>query len=365
VMSEINRRLKLHLTAPTFFMHPTIEQLARNIEQSHAQTNRRVLTLRTGHIGLPIYFMGARPEELRFAQLIGGDRSVFGIDVPMQTEWLAACEAGDMEGLPTIEQLGALYGEILAAHAGPQPCVIAGYCLGGKIAFEATRVVQRAGGNVAFTLLFDARAFTSSGRYTLGPAVESLAQIWRGGLEDAFSLHRFSASLRDSWTVVRFLLSRMPNSAKHRLNVIKTQLDKMMNRPAPPILPSGYFDEEGKPIDILAANRLALCIGRSWRPEPLDAACVLIRADNLADMLPGNDPAGGWDGLFARGFEIVQVTGDHHSMMTDAHAPALAQQLNFILHRYEAAWNDRPAAFGNVLTTNQPQFAQATERTVA
>jgi thioesterase domain-containing protein len=368
VMSEINRRLKLHVTAPTFFMHPTIEQLARNIEHSHAQTNQRVLTLQTGHIGLPIYFMGARPEEFRFAQLIGSDRRIFAIDVPLQTAWLSAGEAGDMEALPTIEQLGARYGEILAAHAGPQPCVIAGYCIGGKIAFEAARVVQRAGGNVAFILLLDARVLISSGTYTLGPALESLSQIWRGGVEHAFSLHRLSASLSDTWSVVRFLLSRMPDSAKHRLNAIKTRLDKMMNRPAPPIVPSGYFDEEGRPIDTLVVNRLALYLGRLWHPQPLDAACVLIRANNLIDMLPGNDPAGGWDGLFGRGLEIVQATGDHHSMMTGAHAQALARQLDFILRRSEAAWNDRPDAFDNDFTRHQPQFDQAPpqpERTVA
>jgi thioesterase domain-containing protein len=344
VMSEINRRLKLHLTAPTFFMHPTIEQLARNIEQSHAQTNRRVLTLRTGHIGLPIYLMGARPEDFRLGQLIGGDRSVFAIDVPMQTAWLAACETGDMEALPTIEQLGGLYGEILAAHTGSEPCVIAGYCIGGKIAFEAARVVQRAGGTVALVLLLDARAFTSSS-HTLGPALESLTQIWRGSVprkvEDAFSLHRFSASLSDTLTVVRFVLSRMPNSAKYRFNAIKARLDKIMHRPSPPTLPSGYFDEEGRPIDTLVFSRLALYIGRLWHPQRLDAAGALIRADNFVDMLPGIDPAGGWKCLFGRGFELFRTTGDHHSMITDPYAAELAQKMESILHKCQAARDER------------------------
>ena len=127
--------------------------------------------------------MGARPEEFRFGELIGGDRRIFAIDVPMRTAWLSAFEAGDRDAVPTIEQLGVLYGERLAAHAGSEPCVIAGYCLGGKIAFEAARVMQRAGGNVAFVLLLDARTFTSRS-YTLGPALESLAQIWRGAVPD-------------------------------------------------------------------------------------------------------------------------------------------------------------------------------------
>ena len=62
VMSEINRRLKLHLTAPTFFLHPTIEQLARAITQNaqgeQAPTHQRVQTLRTGQTGSADLFDG-------------------------------------------------------------------------------------------------------------------------------------------------------------------------------------------------------------------------------------------------------------------------------------------------------------------
>jgi amino acid adenylation domain-containing protein len=341
VISEINKRLRLHLSVPIFFQCPTIEGLAREAERGvHPRAKPRVATLRGGQAGLPIYLMGARPEEFRLGQLMDGERGVFAIDVPMRTSWLAAFEAGEMDALPTIERLGAIYGGAVAAHAGSKPCVVAGYCLGGKIAFEAARVVQRAGGNVAFVLLLDARAYTSA-RYTLGPALESLARIWRGAIpgqaEDGFFGHRWRASLSDTGAVIRFLLSRLPGSVKHRGNVIKTRFDKMMNRPAPPILPSGYFDEEGRPIDTLVINRLALCTARLWRPQPLDATGVLIRADNAEDMLPGSDPRGGWDGLFGRGFEVVRTTGDHLSMMTDEHAAALAQQMELVLSRYEAS----------------------------
>jgi amino acid adenylation domain-containing protein len=351
VISEINKRLKLHLNVPTFFMHPTIEQLTRDIEhRHHAHTKPRVMTLRAGHTGLPIYLMGARPEEFRLGQLIGGDRRIVTIDAPMQEAWLSAFETADTDALPTIEQLGALYGELLAAHVGSSPCVVAGYCWGGKIAFEAARVLQRAGGDVAFVLLLDTQALTSTS-YTLGPALASFAWIWCGATTrqagDGLSMHRLHASLRDSWTLLRWLLSRVPNSVKHRFNGIKTRLDKMTNRPAPAILPSGYFDEEGRPIDTLRINRLALRIGRLWRPQPLDAAGVLIRADNSEDMLPGTDPAGGWGGLFARGLEIIQTRGDHHSMMSDENATALAQQMDLILDRYEAARNERASVLGN------------------
>jgi amino acid adenylation domain-containing protein len=359
VISEIHKSLKFHVSVPTFFLCPTVAGLAKELEHGHApQATRKVATLRAGAAGLPIYFMGARPEEFRVAQLIGGDRRIFTVDVPILASWLAAFAASDMKALPTIDQLGAHFGEILAEHAGSSPCVIAGYSLGGKVAFEAARVLQRAGGNVAFVLLVDARAFSWSS-YTLGPALESLARIWRGGgtrqAGDALSMHRLRTSLSESWTLARWLLSRVPNSVRHRVDRIRSRFGQVTQRSVRDSLPSGYFDEEGKPIDNLLFNQFALLLGRLWRPRPLDAAGVFIRADNSENTLPGSDPAGGWGGLFTRGLEIVQTTGDHHSMVTEENAASLARQMNLILDRYEAAQN----AQGGALVNNTDQQVTA------
>jgi hypothetical protein len=83
----------------------------------------------------------------------------------------------------------------------------------------------------------------------------------------------------------------------------------------------------------------------------LDAAGVFIRADNSENTLPGSDPAGGWGGLFTRGLDIVQTTGDHHSMVTEENAASLAWQMNLILDRYEATQN----AQGGALVNNTDQ----------
>ena len=48
--------------------------------------------------------------------------------------------------------------------------MIAGYSLGGKIAFEAAHALQRAGGNVGLVLLVDARALLERGYPRTGRA---------------------------------------------------------------------------------------------------------------------------------------------------------------------------------------------------
>ena len=81
VIGEINKTLKTHLNVFLFFLHPTIEGLAKALDNNeHARADKRVVPLRQGRYGPPVYLMGARPVDFRIAQLIGGDRSIFAID---------------------------------------------------------------------------------------------------------------------------------------------------------------------------------------------------------------------------------------------------------------------------------------------
>ena len=337
VIGEINKALKVRLHVPAFFQNPTIERLAKVVEQKdHVGHEPRVVRLQSGRTGLPLYFIGARPEEYRLGQLLGEDRAIFAIDVPMPVEWRRAITAADQAAPPTIEQLGALYADVLRAHAGSSPCVIAGYSLGGKIAFEAAHALQRAGGNVGLVLLVDAWAFTWSGA-TRGPAWQSLRSIWRGAASgtpsDPSRLARLSAPLTNSWRLFLWLMARIPQMLKDRLHSVK-------NCFSPEARPSGYLDKQGMPIDQTAIDRSARIAGRAWRPRPLDASGVLFRAKFPGEeLLPGYDVTNGWGELFDRGLEIVQATGDHLSMVVDENLPALARQINSVLDRYETEHN--------------------------
>ena len=103
----------------------------------------------------------------------------------------------------------------------------------------------------------------------------------------------------------------------------------------PPALLHSMFDQEGRRIDQAVINRLARIAGKSFRPHPLDAAGVLIRARLPGeDKLPGLDCTNGWGDLFTRGLEIIQTTGDHASILTDkSNRAGLALHLNGVLDR--------------------------------
>ena len=157
VIGKINATLKVHLTVPVFFQHPTIERLAKVLEQRHlGRAEPRMLPLQHGHFGLPLYIIGAGPAEIKIAESIDGNGAIFAVDVPFPVKWTHAIAAADRGALPTVEQIGALYGDVLRAYVGSSPCVVLGYSFFGKIAFEAARELQRARGNVACVILVDA-----------------------------------------------------------------------------------------------------------------------------------------------------------------------------------------------------------------
>ncbi len=180
VIAEINKTLKAHLNVPAFFRDATIKGLARALEQSHSVgPGPQVVPLQMGKTGLPVYIIGAAPGVCRTVELLGNDRAVFAIDVPLPEEWRHPIAAVPRAAQPTVEQLGAQCGDLLKEHTGSSPCIVAGYSFGGKIAFEAAHALKRAGGHVAFLLLLDAHAVNWNGG-ALGEAKRSLLRIWSG-----------------------------------------------------------------------------------------------------------------------------------------------------------------------------------------
>jgi len=312
----------VYLNIPDFFQNATIERLARFLEQKHrVRPEPQVVPLQTGHTGLPLYFIGAGPEEYRIAQSIGENRAVFAVDVPMREEWHHAIIAANRAALPSIEQLGALYGDVLRANVvGSSPYVIAGYSYWGRVAFEAARALHRGGGNVAFVIILDT-AFRGRTWYQ---AWESLLLIWRSAATGAANgtpyTNGLSTSIANSWRLLRWLIARMPLIVKRRLAV------------------TGRFilvDREDKPVEqvLLRFKRMT---EKSFHPRPLDASGVLIRTKlTIEELLPGLNFSLGWRDLFARGIEIIRAAGDHNSMVGDKNVAALARQINAVLDRHD------------------------------
>ena len=77
-------------------------------------------------------------------------------------------------------------------------------------------------------------------------------------------------------------------------------------------------------------------VGKEFRPRPLDAAGVLIRAKVPGEeMLPGFDVTRGWSGLFARGLDVVETPGGRFDMFDEKNFQASAEKINSVLDQYD------------------------------
>jgi amino acid adenylation domain-containing protein len=335
MIGRINQTLGVRLPVPAFFQNPTIEGLARVLSRrDDLRPDPKLAPLQSGERGPPVYFIGAGPAEIQIAQLMGEDRAVYALDIPMPAEWRRAIAKKTAGALPTLEELGELYSDLLRDHAGSSPCVVAGYSLWGTIAFEAARALQRAGGTVAFVLLLDARALYRRRTFS-GAAAESWRWIWnhRMAAKQPPDTRELAAPLADSLRLAAWMLARVPK-------VVKTRLTPDTNL-------SGYIDRDGVPIYQKVINGLTRIVGQSYRPTPLNAPGVLIRAEFPGeDRLPGYDFTNGWGPLFLQGLETLQAKGDHVTMVDEKNLEGLAELINGKLDRYVQA--EAAAARGSI-----------------
>ncbi|MEI9915736.1 MAG: phosphopantetheine-binding protein [Methylovirgula sp.] len=221
-VARINEMLDVRLNVAAFFMNPTIARLAGVIDQrNHIDSVPRIVTLRTG-VGVPTYLIGARPDEYRIAELICGERPIFAVDAPIDMKSSDESTSAARPSLPTIEKLGKLFADPIQAHAKSSQCVIIGYSLSGKFAFEAARQLQRAGGNVVLVVVVDAwaRSWYGTNRATK----ESLRWIWRNISGRKSNVSRVSAlmtSLDDIQSLAGWIIRRIPGALRYRFELLK------------------------------------------------------------------------------------------------------------------------------------------------
>ncbi len=327
LIHEINRTHKVSLSVPEVFRNPTVQQMAAMIDKQPPTSKRQpsVIQLREGRTEVPVYFIYAGPDEFRLAQWIGGSHPVFGIDVPWPLAWRNAVSENRRSAFPTMDQFVAPYVAALSAHARSSPCVLAGHSFAGLIAFEAAHQFQKRGGKVEMVFLLDSWARVPS-PYQV--AWHNLWDCWKpasDGLREDQHARSTIARVRRSWRITRWLFGQ----AKNRLRPFFSR---------PKLNPNDLttsLDEQGMLLPGWLATRLQKMLQKSYHPRPLNSRGTLFRADSQDERaaVHGIDESLGWKNLFARGLEIIPITGDHLSIIRE-HDSVLARELGQVMERH-------------------------------
>ncbi len=308
LFAQIEARLQVKIPIVTIFQSPTVEQLAKALEQHVAQPRDEGL--------LPIQPKGSRPPLFlvhgaggdvlwgyaNLAQHSDPDQPIYGI------------QSGDGEEFKTLEDMAAHYLSTVRAFQPTGPYHLGGYCFGGNVAQEMARQLEAQGESVAVLALLDCAASNGSYERFDWRRPAAYFEFTRNVTYWLDDFRQLEAAQRRSLVVRK--LRTLPRKLWSRISGTQAQTD---------------FDLE-EFIDVthvseretrLWNNHLSLLVRHISKPYGGHITLLRTRSHPLVCSFE-NDL--GW-GKLAANVTIKKVPGSHEGIFMEPHVRCLAQEL--------------------------------------
>jgi acyl transferase domain-containing protein/thioesterase domain-containing protein len=277
--SQLAPELKKSLNFADLLGYRTIAALSGQVEGGTPSLPPGLMLLREG-AGDPVFcphalLGGAAMVYQSLIANLACTRPFYGL--------VAAGLDGREQPRETVEEMADAYTKSIKSLQARGPYRLIGFSTGGLIAFEIARRLRMSGDEVAMLALLDARA----------------------GTEFPESVRREAdASLLDEF--------------------VQSHLQQLVPRDLPPA--------EVEPIFRVARATAEATL--RYEPTPYDGSVVFFSPDSADNpfVYPSTPPEAFWSRM-AAAFELKRVPGNHYSMMSPPHAPALAGALAPLLDR--------------------------------
>ena len=306
LICQIEKETGYNMPVAALFEAPTIEQLARKLEERTYQSAWSPLVdLHGGRSGpgarpfFCVHSLGANLVSYQKLASLIEDRPFYGL----QPQGLDG-EHGPQQN---IEQMAAAYIAAIRARYPQGPYDLGGVCLGGVVAFEMAQQLRAAGEEVGLLVLIDC--------FMPGPVEylhvrPVLTQYLDGHLGQLLLLPP-AAKLKcvAKWAVNGFIRLASTVGA-FRCN---DSLSRATRR-------------------VMRANTSAVI---AYRPEPYAGKITQFVCSD-ATLRAYEDRRLAWDSVAADGLEVHVVSGDHLSMLEEPHVRTMARKLQSCLARAES-----------------------------
>ncbi|MEO8483469.1 MAG: beta-ketoacyl synthase N-terminal-like domain-containing protein, partial [Acidobacteriota bacterium] len=316
LLNRIEKQFGKRLKLATLFETRTMGELAGLLRGERELTSFVSL--------VPIQPKGTRPP-LYVAHAVGGEVLSYleltrglGADQPFYG-FRSVGHDGSRALLTTIKEQAAFYVAELLIHQPHGPYFLAGYSHGGRVAFEMARQLTDSGHDVAFVGVIDTwpqEGFTHSGRYTW----DWMRNLPRWFLVD-FSVTGWTGNrdrMQRAWRILKkkiaFLMS--PRSETH----VQWEFDDLIKMPA----------------HIRQAGEVNLRAFLAYEAGPYAGVVTLFRAYAQPLSSPHSRDLG-WS-RYARTVEVVDVPGNHGSLMHQPDVSKLAEALSASLAAARLRW---------------------------
>ena len=314
MIAEIDKTLGRQLPLGALFQDPTVAHLADMIDQGDENDSASTLVALSqsdseSGTDSPLYCIHPAGGTVfcykELAKHLTGDRSVFGL------------QARGIDGLhpphDSLVEMASFYADAIQQHSAKQaesnaPVHIAGWSLGGNIAYEVARQLKNRGLEVGIVALLDSGLLSPETELTEEDFLPLLGALFPGAMN------------------VPLEELRQQEPAE--------QLDFFVQRAATAgLIPTKEFDRAGNVLGVFQSNVKAV---HQYEADSFDGELHLFRpADQAKTSSLFDDPVLGWQ-QFVRKVTTLQVPGDHAHMLQSPAVEALAGELSRVLEDYEA-----------------------------
>ena len=308
---EIKRQMKFDLPVRMLYQHSTIHELAKVLpNQQVTRRKPELIRLRASGSGPDVFFLidDGSLGLFKLAHYLVKDLTIFASVVPLPEAALRASAKKQYSALPSLEELATEHVALIRSRQTAGPVILAGHCFGGMLAFEVARQLRGSGTPVEAVLLLD---------------------TWMAQTTFAW---RKKAWLREHFGK---LLKQGPlylwRKGKRRVQLEKTELASRLEL--------AIRDDFNVHVPWAIIARIYEQAMNGYRSKPLAIRGILLvsQDDWMSNAYRSLDDSLGASRVFTNGVAVINVPGNHVTVLNEEHLPTLAEHFGTCLNPFRRA----------------------------
>jgi thioesterase domain-containing protein len=237
------------------------------------------------------------------AARLDADQPVYGLRSP---------EADGAVATLTVEELATKYIRDIRAVQPHGPYHLAGASFGGLVAYEMTTQLAARGEKVALLALFD----TGNPAYYRELTFRQSLQFQASYLMERFRLYGRRLIKGETWQLVRDFSRSVYARGSYFFFRIAQKFYRWSKRPLPGALRDNV--------------KMFSAVGEAYCPKPYAGELLLFRAKGRTAEY-GNNLSLGWNEVVEGGIRVLNVPGDHMTILEEPFVWTLVEQLRTCL----------------------------------